>query len=77
MITRNRVFDGGIGTGNSLVARDIEVSYNTVRDSRDRTGIECDACSVMRGNLVREVGQGGPADHHAGYVIGGYCRGRQ
>ena len=71
VITRNRVFDGSIGTGNSLVARDIEVSYNTVRDSRDRAGIECDACSVMRGNLVREVGQGGPADHHAGYVIGG------
>ena len=71
VITRNRVFDGGIGTGNSLVARDVEVSYNVVSYTRDRTGIECDACSVMRGNLVREVGQGGPADHHAGYVISG------
>ena len=72
VITRNRVFDGGIGTGNSLVARDIEVSYNVVRYARDRAGIECDACSVMRGNRVREVGQGGPADHHAGYVISGW-----
>ncbi|MGB8890299.1 MAG: hypothetical protein WCC87_26475 [Candidatus Korobacteraceae bacterium] len=71
LITRNRVFDGGIGTGNSLVAGDIEVSYNEVRYTKDRSGIECNACSVMRGNLVREVGQGGPADHHAGYVIGG------
>ena len=71
LITRNRVFDGGIGTGNLLVARDIEVSYNTVRYTRERTGIECNACSVMRGNLVREVDQGGPADRHAGYVIGG------
>ena len=71
VITRNRVFDGGIGTGNSLVARDIEVSYNVVRYSRDRAGIECDACSVMRGNLVREVGQEGPSDHHAGYVLSG------
>src|ERR1022692_525510 len=71
VITRNRVFDGGIGTGNSLVARDVEVSYNVVSYTRDRTGIECDACSVMRGNTVREVGQGGPADHHAGYVISG------
>ena len=71
LITRNRVFDGGIGGGNSLVAGDIEMSYNVVRYSRDRAGIECDACSVMRGNLVREVGQGGPADHHAGYVLSG------
>ncbi len=71
LITRNRVFDGGIGTGNSLVARNIEVSYNIVRYTRERTGIECNACSVVRGNLVREVDQGGPADRHAGYVIGG------
>lgn len=71
VITRNRVFDGSIGTGNSLVVRDVEVSYNTVRYSHDRTGIECNACSVMRGNLVREVDQGGLSDRHAGYVISG------
>ncbi len=70
IITHNRVFDGGISTGNSLVMRDMEVSFNSVRDTRGRAGIECDACSVLRGNLVREVGQNGPGDRSAGYVIG-------
>ena len=71
IITRNRVFDGGIATANSLVARDIEVSFNTVRDTAGRAGIECDACSVIRGNLVRQVGQHGPGDRGAGYVVSG------
>jgi hypothetical protein len=71
VITHNRVFDGGISAGNSLVMRDMEVSFNTVRDTRGRAGIECDACSVVRGNLVREVGQNGPGDRSAGYVISG------
>ncbi len=71
IITHNRVFDGGISAGNSLVMRDMEVSFNSVRDTRGRAGIECDACSVIRGNLVREVGQDGPGDRNAGYVISG------
>jgi len=71
IITRNRVFDGGISAGNSLVMRDMEVSFNSVRDTAGRTGIECDACSVIRGNLVREVGQNGPGDRAAGYVVSG------
>jgi len=71
LITRNRVFDGAIGTGNSLVVGDMEVSFNTVRYARGGAGIECDACSALRGNLVREVGQNGPGDRGAGYVIGG------
>ncbi|HUK73851.1 MAG TPA: hypothetical protein VLV47_00080 [Candidatus Bathyarchaeia archaeon] len=70
-ITRNRVFDGGISAGNSLVMRDMEVSFNSVRDTAGRAGIECDACSVIRGNLVREVGQNGPGERSAGYVISG------
>jgi hypothetical protein len=71
IITHNRVFDGGISTGNSLVMRDMEVSFNSVRDTRGRAGIECYACSVIRGNTVREVGQNGPGDRSAGYGIGG------
>ena len=71
IITRNRVFDGWISTGNPLVMRDMEVSFNSVRDSRGHAGIECDACSVVRGNTVREVGQNGPGDRSAGYVLGG------
>ncbi len=71
IITRNRIFDGGIGAGNSPVMRDLEVSYNTVRDTRGRAGIQCDGCSVIRGNLVREVGQGGPSDRVPGYAIYG------
>lgn len=71
VITRNRVFDGGIAAGNSLVMRDMEMSYNTVRDTRGRAGIECDACSVVRGNTVREVGQNGPGDRAPGYAVSG------
>jgi len=71
VITRNRVFDGGIATGNSLLVRDMEVSYNDVRYTAGRAGIECNACSVLRGNLVREVGQDGPGDRAAGYVVSG------
>jgi hypothetical protein len=71
IITRNRVFDGGIAAGNSLVMRDMEMSYNTVRDTRGRAGIECDACSVVRGNTVREVGQNGPGDRAPGYAVSG------
>jgi hypothetical protein len=71
VITHNRVFDGGISTGNSLIVRDVEVSYNDVRYTAGRAGIECDACSVLRGNLVRAVGQNGPGDRAAGYEVSG------
>lgn len=70
IITNNRVFDGGIGVGNALVDRDVEVSYNTVKYPRNSNGIDCNACSVIRGNLVRDIGQNGPSDLHAGYLIG-------
>lgn len=71
VVTRNRVFDGGIGTGNSLTNADIEMSFNDVRYTANRNGIECNACSVVRGNIVREIGQNGPGDLHAGYSIMG------
>jgi hypothetical protein len=71
LITRNRVFDGSIGTGNSLTVQDIEVSYNSVRYSSNNNGIDCNACSVIKGNVVREIGQNAPGDVHAGYLIGG------
>jgi len=70
LITHNRVFDGSIGTGNSSLIHDIEVSYNSVRDSANNNGIDCNACSVVKGNVVREVDQNGPGDVHAGYLIG-------
>jgi len=71
VVTRNRVFDGNIGTGGSLTVHDIEVSYNLVRYSSNQNGIDCNACSLIRGNVVREIGQNGPGDVHAGYLIGG------
>ncbi len=71
IITRNRVFDGGIRTGGSSTLHDIEVSYNSVRYSSNMNGIDCNACSLIRGNVVREVGQNAPGDVHAGYLIGG------
>jgi hypothetical protein len=71
VITRNRVFEGGIRTGGALNVHDIEVSYNSVRDSSNENGIECNACSLIKGNVVREVGQNAPGDVHAGYLIGG------
>ncbi len=71
IITRNRVFDGGIGVGNRPGVGDMEVSFNTVRDTRGRAGIQCDGCSIIRGNLVREVGQNGPGDRDPGYAIYG------
>ncbi len=71
VISNNRVFDGSIGTGNSLIVGDVEVSYNTVSYSRNNHGIDCNACSVIRGNSVRDIGQNGPKDLHAGYLIGG------
>jgi len=71
LITRNRVSEGNISTGNSLVDGDIEVSYNTVRYSQNKSGIDCNACSLIRGNVVRDIGQNGPSDLHAGYVISG------
>ncbi len=71
VVTRNRVFDGSIGTGNSLLVQDIEVSYNSVRYSSNMPGIDCNACSLIRGNVVREIGQNAPSDLHAGYLIGG------
>ncbi len=71
VITRNHVVEGNITAGNPAVNRDIEVSYNTVRYSRDKNGIECNACSLLRGNLVREIGQNAPGDLHAGYAISG------
>jgi hypothetical protein len=70
-ISHNRVFDGRIGTGSALTIHDIEVSDNLVRYSRDENGIDCNACSVIRGNIVREIGQNGAGDVHAGYLIGG------
>jgi hypothetical protein len=71
LVTRNRVFDGNIGTGGSSIVQDIEVSYNLVRDSANKSGIDCNACSLIRGNVVREIGQNAPSDLHAGYLIGG------
>jgi hypothetical protein len=71
IITRNRVFDGGIGAGGFSTVHDTEVSYNSVRNSSNMYGIECDACSLIRGNVVREIGQNAPGDVHAGYLIGG------
>jgi hypothetical protein len=71
LITRNRVFDGSIRTGGSSNVHDIEVSYNSVRDSSNQSGIDCNACSLIKGNVVREIGQNAPSDVHAGYLIGG------
>lgn len=71
VITGNRVFDGNIGTGGSSLVQDVEVSYNSVRYSSNRSGIDCNACSLIKGNIVREIGQNAPSDLHAGYLIGG------
>jgi hypothetical protein len=71
VVTRNRVFDGTIGTGGSSIVQDIEVSDNLVRYSSNTYGIDCNSCSLIRGNVVREIGQNGPSDVHAGYLIGG------
>jgi len=71
LVTNNRVFDGGIGVGNSLIVGDVEVISNTVKYSRNNNGIDCNSCSVIRGNLVQDIGQNGPNDLHAGYLIGG------
>jgi len=71
VVTRNRVFEGSIRTGGSLIVHDIEVSYNSVRYSSNMPGIDCNACSLIRGNVVREIGQNAPSDLHAGYLIGG------
>jgi hypothetical protein len=70
-ITGNRVFDGSIGVGSSAIVSDVEVARNTVRYSNNRNGIECNACSLIRDNLVREIGQNGIGDVHAGYLISG------
>ena len=71
IIDNNRVYDGNIRTGSLLVNGDIEVDYNTVKYSSNSNGIDCNACSIVRGNLVQDVGQNGPADLHAGYLING------
>jgi hypothetical protein len=71
-ITGNLVFDGNIGVGNGSLIQDVEVSDNTVRYSRNTNGIDCNACSLIRGNVVREIGQNGPSDVHAGFQIGGH-----
>lgn len=70
-ISRNRVFDGRIGVGSASTIHDVEVSDNLVRYTRDTNGIDCNACSVVRGNIVREIGQNGVGDVHSGYLIGG------
>ncbi len=70
-ITRNRVFDGNIRMGGSFQVHDIEVSYNLVRYSSNTNGIDCNACSLIRGNVVREIGQNEPGETSAGYLIGG------
>lgn len=70
-VARNRVFDGNIGTGNSALIQDIEVSNNEVRYSSNKSGIDCNACSLIRDNVVREIGQNAPGDLHAGYLIAG------
>lgn len=71
IIANNRVFDGNIRVGGPLTNRDIEVSHNEVRYTANYNGIDCNACSVIRGNLVMDIGQNGPSDVHAGYVIAG------
>jgi hypothetical protein len=71
VVTRNRVFDGTIGTGGSSIVQDIEVSDNLVRYSSNTYGIDCNSCSLIRGNVVREIGQDGPSNVLAGYLIGG------
>ncbi len=70
-ISHNRVFGGRIGVGNASNIQDVEVSDNFVRYSRDTNGIDCNACSIIRGNIVREIGQNGAGDVHSGYLIGG------
>ena len=70
VVMRNRVFEGNIRTGGFPV-HDIEVSDNLVRYSSNMSGIDCNACSLIRGNVVREIGQNGPSDVHPGYLIGG------
>ncbi len=69
IITNNRVFDGNIRLGAPQANRDIEVSYNTVKYTQNNNGIDCYACSVIRGNLIQDIGQNGPNDVHAGYLI--------
>ncbi len=71
VITRNRVFEGNIRTGGSPLVHDIEVSNNLVGYSSNMNGIDCNACSLIRGNVVREIGQNGPSNVNAGYLIGG------
>ncbi len=71
LITHNRVFDGSIGVGNSSLVHDVAVTYNSVRYSFRNNGIDCNACSLIKGNVVREIGQNAPGDVHAGYLIGG------
>lgn len=71
VIAGNRVLDGSIRTSGSSIVQDIEVSGNLVRYSSNMAGIDCNACSLIRGNVVREIGQNAPSDVHAGYLIGG------
>ncbi len=71
IITNNRVFDGNIRLGSWQANRDIEVTYNTVKYTQNNNGIDCYACSVIRGNVVQDIGQDGPNDLHAGYLIAG------
>jgi hypothetical protein len=71
VVTGNRVFEGNISTAGSSNLHDIEVSYNSVRYSSNQNGIDCNTCSLIKGNLVREVGQNAPGDVHAGYLIRG------
>jgi hypothetical protein len=66
VITHNRIFEGNIGTGAASIVHDVEVSYNSVRYSANTSGISCYACSVVKGNVVRENGQ-----NVAAYLIGG------
>jgi hypothetical protein len=71
-ITGNHISDGSIGVGNGALVQDIEVSDNTVRYSRNANGIDCNACSLIRGNVVQEIGQKGLSDMTAGFQIGGH-----
>ena len=74
IITGNRIFDGSIASGPSTLIQDIEVIDNQVRHSSNRSGIDCNSCSLIRGNVVREIGQNAPGDMHPGYLIGGTVR---
>jgi hypothetical protein len=70
-ISENRISDGNISIGNPAFVTDVEVIGNSVKYSDNHNGIDCNACSLIRNNSVRDVGQNAPGDKHAGYQVSG------